>query len=160
MKNCTRDVVWKTLEILDKMTMSEQQETSDEISFVASRTGCRPKIATVLQLKSEVSTTISSISNEDCSSNQHTAAKEDQVAYDKPSNLPDADNLLTAQPSTAPATSRSKHVRSFSDCTGFSSTQSNKPQGPSQSIVKNVVDSSSSLSGMFHGDLGKHVSKF
>lgn len=116
------------------MTMIERE--NENISAVNS--GCRPK-ALVLA-KPEISAAIESFSDEieepnlesSCESVSHQAIEfcnKNQPMAAK--NLHDLDLKPTSQLVVeAPTKHRSKHVRSFSDCTGLSSVSSKRHQPP------------------------------
>lgn len=114
------------------MTMIERE--NENISAV--NTGCRPKVP-LLPDKTEIST---ELALESCSAvtqeatldvsgsvSQIKALSENkqQMAV---TNSPDLDSKPSE--SVKPPPQRSKHVRSFSDCTGLSSTSSDRYQTP------------------------------
>lgn len=128
------------------MTMSEQGD-KDEIPAVADY-GCRPKVTT-LSLKTEAP--IESVGNYVHQSSSCHLEKPDgnrgEVGgmMENPSGLnsPSLPKMPTSQTAVS---NRSKHVRSFSDCTGLSS-QANRSQISSAAPVTTIRDSHQPVSG-------------
>ncbi len=115
------------------MTMIERE--NENISAV--NTGCRPKVP-LLPDKTEISTELALESRSavltqeptlDVSgSNSQIKVLNENKKQMAVTNSPDLDSKPSE--SVKPPPQRSKHVRSFSDCTGLSSTSSDRYQTP------------------------------
>ena len=125
------------------MTMTDRENES--ISAV--NTGCIPKVALVPVKTGEISTSESCLEtankpNEEklCITNQsviqQTMAGENSDLDSKPAN----------EVVKAPTHHRTKHVRSFSDCTGLSSTSSDRRKYTSFIQVANVSENVQGIS--------------
>ncbi|XP_057370371.1 run domain Beclin-1-interacting and cysteine-rich domain-containing protein-like [Daphnia carinata] len=129
------------------MTMIERE--NENISAV--NTGCIPKVA-LLPVKAEISAT-NSFLDEPIGSrpDESSGSVLSEIKMAVKNSYDPHPNLAIAESVKAPATHhRSKHVRSFSDCTGLSSTSYEHQQVPSFTQARNTcekaTDGSSSLS--------------
>lgn len=112
------------------MTMNERE--NDDISAV--NTGCRPKVLQV-PVKTEISPTLESFSGAEeqpivCYTLESMSHQSKELDDDKHQMASKNPHDLDPKPAPvkAPVHHKAKHVRSFSDCTGISTTASGRYQ--------------------------------
>lgn len=144
------------------MTMIDRE--IDDISAVNS--GCRPKVLQV-PVKTEISTTLESSSSEAeqaivCYTLDSMSHQSKELNNDKYQMASKNTHDLVPKPSSVPIKAavhhRAKHVRSFSDCTGISTTNSERYQQhyPLMQTATNILNNAQGGMDQSISELRKH----